>query len=39
MDSKEDGHQGQCDLRDELRRRHRLAGRASRTAAWLPCSR
>ncbi len=38
LDRAQDGHPRQCHLRDELRRRHRLAGRARRTRAWPRCS-
>ncbi len=39
LDRREDGHPRQRHLRDELRRRHRLADGRSRTAACRRCSR
>ena len=38
LDRREDGHPRQRHLRDELRRRDRLAGRPRRTRACRPCS-
>ena len=39
LDRREDGHPRQFDLRDELRRRHRLAGRRGEPRPATPCSR
>ena len=39
LDRTQDGHPRQFDLRDELRRRDRLAARSRRTRASTPCSR
>ena len=39
LDRREDGHSRQLDLRHELRRRDRLAGRRRKTTACTPCSR
>ena len=39
LDRREDGHPRQRHLRDELRRRHRLAGRRGESRAAPPCSR
>ena len=39
LDRREDGHPRQFHLRDELRRRHRLAGRRGEPRAATPCSR
>ena len=39
LDRREDGHPRQFHLRDELRRRHRLAGRRGEPRPATPCSR